>query len=157
MKELLYAQILTLLVGGLLGAMIKNWYDYKAMVYRSLWEKRYETYKRMFSLTGILPLYPEKAKVTYEQLIKAGKEMRDWYFEEGGLLLTEQSRHFYFEVQRKIREVVNTRTKESRSQYVTDDYDTMQQKFSDLRTEMTNDLMSRRRLQAFLKIKGSKA
>lgn len=153
----LFTQILTLIFGGLLGVMIKNWYDYKAMVYKSLWEKRYETYKRMFRITGILPLYPRKADVTYERLIESSEEMRDWYFEEGGLLLSEKARDFYFDVQRKIRDVISDRAKETMTQPITDDYETIQRKFSALRKEMTNDLMSRSRIRGLLGSRGSKA
>jgi hypothetical protein len=125
------------------------------MVYKTLWEKRYESYKRMFFLSAILPLYPEKAKVTYDELFKASEDMRDWYFKEGaGLILSNKCRDFYFDLQKKIQTSVTVR-KDNLTQSITDEYDDIQKMLSNLRTEMTNDLMSRSRLQGLLSRKRS--
>ena len=48
------------ILGAVLGVLLKYLYDYKGMVHKELWTKRYETYKNLFSLTGILPQYPHK-------------------------------------------------------------------------------------------------
>jgi hypothetical protein len=125
------------------------------MVYKTLWEKRYESYKKMFFLSGILPLYPEKAKVTYDELFKASEDMRDWYFKEGaGLILSNKCRDFYFDLQKRIQTSVTVR-KDNLMQSITDEYDDIQKMLSNLRTEMTNDLMSRSRLQWLLSRKRS--
>ena len=146
--EKLYTELFTFLLGGVIGVLFKYWYDYKSMVYKALWEKRFESYTKMFSLSGILPLYPEKANVNYEQLFKASESMRDWYFKEGaGLILSNKCRDLYFDLQKKIQASVIA--KGDTSQQIVDDYDTIQKHFSNLRTEMTNDLMSRNRLQWF--------
>ena len=88
MEQELYKQIFALIFGGALGVLFKYWYGYKGMVHKELWIKRYETYKKIFLLTGILPLYPEKGEVTYEELFKKSEEMLDWLFEEAGILLS---------------------------------------------------------------------
>lgn len=148
--KIIYTELITFLLGGVIGVLFKYWYDYKSMVYKTLWEKRYESYKRMFCLSGILPLYPEKSKVTYEELLKVSESMRDWYFNEGaGLILSNKCRDFYFDLQKKIQGSVKIR-KDDLTQLVIDEYEDIQKMFSNLRTEMTNDLMSRSRLKGLL-------
>jgi hypothetical protein len=143
MKDELFKQLIALVFGGVLGVLFKYWYDYKAMVYKELWQKRYETYKTLFLLTGILPLYPAKAEVTYEELFTMSEKMRNWYFEEGGLLLSANTRNKYFEVQKEIQKVLIGKNDETILQKIIDEYDFIRDKFSELRTEMTHDLMSR--------------
>jgi len=146
MEPELIKQLLAFLSGSVLGVVSKYWYDYKGMVHKELWIKRYETYKKMFLLTGILPLYPQQAEVTYEELFKRSEEMRDWFFVEGGLLLSTKTRNKYFKVQKNIHAILEKKHNEARHQKVTEEYESIRKLFSQFRKEMTDDLMSRRRL-----------
>ena len=134
------------LLGAVLGVLLKYLYDYKGMVHKELWTKRYETYKTLFSLTGILPQYPHKAEVTYEDLFKRSEAMRDWFFTEGGLLLSTKTRNKYFKVQRHIEFIIGDKGKEARLQNIGEDYEEARVIFSQLRRQMADDLMSRSRL-----------
>ncbi|MBK9983961.1 MAG: hypothetical protein IPP15_16605 [Saprospiraceae bacterium] len=137
-------EFFALVFGGIIGVLFKYWYDYKAMVYKELWQKRYGTYTKLLQLTGALPLYPEKANLIYKDLFTISEKMRDWYFEEGGLLLSMKTRNKYFEVQKKIQVILKDNILDSS---LHDHYDIIRDLFSELRTELTNDLMSRNRLQ----------
>ena len=144
MKDTLYKEIIALVFGGILGALLKYWWDYRGMVHRELWTKRYEEYKKMFVLAGNFPLYPRKASITYQQLLKISEGMRDWFFEEGGLLLSAKTRNKYFKVQKKIKDLLEVR--KAPDQTIENiEYDDVRDLFSQFRRAMTDDLMSRSR------------
>lgn len=155
MKDELVKQILALVFGGILGVMFKSWYDYKNAVLKQLWEKRYENYKELLKMTGLLPLYPAKSEVKYKDLLKTSEEMRDWYFFEGGLLLSKNTRDKYFDVQMKIQSVLEKRNEQGMLDEIKNDYESIRNKFSELRTEMTNDLLSRSRMHGVFEWKNS--
>lgn len=150
MKEELYKQIFALVFGGVIGVIFKYIYDYRIVVLKQLWGKRYQSYRKLLRLTGILPLYPVDPDVTYDALFKRSEELRDWYFEEGGLLLSKRARDRYFAVQEKIQALMDEPTREAHRKVTPEDYNTTRKLFSSLRTEMTQDLMSRARLQGLL-------
>lgn len=143
MKEELIKQILALLTGGILGVVFKYWYDYKGMVHKELWTRRYEAYKKLITITGLLPQYPHKEGLTYADLLKASAGMRDWYFDDGGLLLSSKTRIKYFKVQKEIH---NVTIKNAKDKSLDEDYEFIRKLFSHLRKQMADDLMSRSRL-----------
>ena len=138
-------RIIALLFGGFLGVVFKYWFDYRGMVYKELWTKRYDTYKRLFLLTGIMPQYPEHSKVTYKELFKRSEEMRDWFFEDGGLLLSAKTRNKYFKVQKSIQKVLESASAEKQRE-ITIEYEGIRNLLSQLRRTMADDLMSRNRM-----------
>ena len=145
MKDELIKQILALLTGGILGVVFKYWYDYKGMVHKELWLKRYDSYRSLLRISGFLPQYPHKAGLTYADLLKASASMRDWYFDDGGLLLSAKTRKKYFKVQKEIQNVTMHHRKDKS---LDDDYEFIRELFSQLRKQMADDLMSRRRLSS---------
>ena len=146
MKDELYKQILVLIFGGILGALFKYLYDYRGMVHRELWARRYDTYKKMFLLAGNFPLYPEKSLVSYQELLKTSEDMRDWFFREGGMLLSTKTRNKYFKVQKNIQAILKENIDKDTAQKITEDqYDSVRQLLSQFRKTMTDDLMSRTR------------
>lgn len=139
-------QIVALLLGGFIGVVLKYWFDYRGMVYKELWTRRYDAYKKMFLLTGIMPQYPEHSKVTYEELLKRSEEMRDWFFADGGLLLSTKTRNKYFKVQKSIQKVLDAVPAVNRQREITTEYEGVRVLLSELRRTMTDDLMSRNRI-----------
>jgi hypothetical protein len=138
-------QIIALLLGGFLGVVFKYWFDFRGMVFKELWTKRYDTYKKMFLLTGIMPQYRQHSKVSYEGLLKRSEEMRDWFFEDGGLLLSTKTRNKYFKVQKRIQKVLESAPAESQHE-ITIEYEDIRNLLSQLRRTMAVDLMSRNRM-----------
>src|SRR5450432_2415005 len=138
-------QIIALLLGGFLGVVLKYWFDYRGMVYKELWTKRYDSYKKMFLLTGIMPQYPEHSKVNYDELFKRSEEMRDWFFADGGLLLSTKTRNKYFKVQKNIQKVLKA-APVVRQREITIEYEVIRILLSELRRAMADDLMSRNRI-----------
>jgi hypothetical protein len=145
--DTLYKEIIALVFGGILGALLKYWWDYRGMVHKELWAKRYEEYKKMFELAGNFPLYPAKAPITYQQLLKVSEGMRDWFFKEGGLLLSVKTRNKYFKVQKENQSTLRTNQAKDMNKEISDaEYDSIRTLFSQFRRAMTDDLMSRTRM-----------
>jgi hypothetical protein len=147
MEGTLYKEMIALVFGGILGALLKYWWDYRGMVHKELWGKRYEEYKKMFVLAGNFPLYPRKASITYQKLSGISEEMRDWFFNHGGLLLSKKTRNKYFKVQKENQvTLIANETKDKNTEISDAEYDTVRILFSQFRRAMTDDLMSRTRM-----------
>ena len=147
MLQELYKQLIALALGGLIGVALKYWYDYKGMVHKELWTKRYEAYKNMFCVVGNFPLYPAKAIVSYAGLLETSRYFKVWFFNEGGMLLSSKTRDKYFKVQKKIQNILGTIAETSLDRTITEDeYDAVRTLMSQFRRAMTDDLMSRQRM-----------
>ncbi len=147
MRDELIKQLLALVFGGILGVLFKYWYDYKGMVQRELWVRRYDSYKKMFLIAGAFPLYPNKPDMHLADLLNQSEKMRDWFFSEGGLLLSSKTRNKYFAVQRMIQQVLlSKRLGSTDTKIIEAEYDAIRESMSRFRRAMTDDLMSRQRL-----------
>jgi hypothetical protein len=103
--------------------------------------RRLEVYKVLWALTAALPQYPARAPLTVAGLLAFSEKLRDWYFETGGIFLSTDARDAYFEVQKSVRAVLDT----GASGQVDDaTYDGIRTRCSRLRTELAEDLFSRR-------------
>lgn len=140
-------KIIVLILGGVLGVFGRYYYDYKGSVYRQLWTDRYREYQKLFTLTGLMPQYPKKTAVTYLQLLGNSEAMRDWYFNEGGLLASSKTRNKYFKLQRMIQQMLTGITAEDMGNNIDEEkYENVRILMSQLRKVMTDDLMSRSRI-----------
>lgn len=142
-KEEIIKAVITFLFGSVLGVVFKYFYDYKGMVHKELWGKRYQEYQTLFSMTGILPQYLQPAIITAGELLKVSEEMRDWYFNTGGLLLSTKIRNKYFKVQKIIQAFIKCKPANYK---IENEYETIRLLFSQLRSQLTDDLMSRNRI-----------
>ena len=106
-----------------------------------LLEKRVEKYSALWQLTGLLPKWPKSNDVTYEKLKQLSIELRDWYFmQQGGMYLTREAHITYSRLQDALAELM-----ERSGPIANDHYDHVRQECSRLRTELTEDLQTRRR------------
>ncbi len=153
--ENIFETVLTFLLGSVAGVVINHWFDYKYMVYKELWEKRYESYKEMFKISASLPLYPQPATLSYEALKETSEKIRDWYFAGGGLLLSSTSRGAYFDVQKNIQKVIKDNDNKVNTNVPAEKYEQIREALSTLRTEFTNDLMSRKRVRTLSRLTNS--
>lgn len=132
-----------------------------------LWKNRLTQYQELMKLMIALPLYPSKAGDTnWGNLEQLSKDLRQWYFNGGGLLLTTESRKKYSAIQEHILDSQaefskgdklskckifkydkeNVEKKDKKKDEEKDNaYSVFQSMLSDLRTELTNDLTSRDR------------
>lgn len=140
--------LLAVLIGYLLGHE-QHWYKARhAAVGVEMWKARSAVYKKLMEHIGLLPAWPSrKHETTYYDLLKLTRQLRDWYYTDGGgLFLSEDSRKKYQAVQQAIRDRLEDRIADNREvrdkleSRALDDYDLIRDLLSALRKEMSKDL-----------------
>jgi hypothetical protein len=137
--------IIAAAVGGIvsyIGAIVKSSFASRAKVDETLRNQRLEVYKPLWKLTGVLPKWPKSDEATYEMMEGFSKGLRDWYFETGGIYLSAAAREAYGNLQNRLALI----QKEGKKGKLDEDcYELTRKQCSLLRTELTNDLLSRSR------------
>jgi Sec-independent protein translocase protein TatA len=105
-------------------------------------EQRIAVYKEIWLLTGRLPLWPRDLTLTYAGLLSMSEALRDWYFRTGGMWLSRAARTAYGAVQERITAIL-TADPSPTGRLDDEHYTEIQKLCSALRTELTNDLLSR--------------
>jgi hypothetical protein len=127
-----------------LGALVQSAISARANIDESLRSDRVSAYKLLWKKTSLLPLWPRATDVTYERLSDFRRDLRDWYFNDGGWLFSTEARQAYEALQNLLGEVI-TAEDTADGQIKPQQYDAIRSKCSALRTELTNDLQSRKR------------
>ena len=97
-------------------------------------------YEELYRMLKPFARYDIPEPVEIETLKRITTAMRDWYFDVGGLYLTEQGRGPYFDLKEAIKVVIEHPRYQS-AQHITDeDYNTLVQAASKLRAALRNDL-----------------
>jgi hypothetical protein len=104
-------------------------------------KQRMEAYEKIWKKTRLLPKWPRPADVSHEQLHKLGEDLRDWYYDGGGMFLSTKAREAFGLLQDSIQAASEGKKTGSLSPT---EYETVRLKCSEFRTEITNDLLSRR-------------
>jgi hypothetical protein len=121
--------------------MHKSMVAFASAVDIDLRAKRIPVYKELWEKTGLLPIWPWNSELTYKELHQLTNDLRDWYFRIGGIFLSETARNNYFEVQKCITAILD---KKQTGQVSEDDYKAIRARCSALRTELTEDILSRK-------------
>jgi len=144
-------QITILLIGGLIGGFIKYIFDvskdkpdFQNQTYTTLMKDRWEQYQRLWTISGELPKWPRREGLTLEHIDDISSRLRQWYFGKGGMMLSKSARERYEPVQEALMAVYE-KVENKEIPLEEADYENIRKKFSDLRSELTNDLMSRKR------------
>lgn len=141
--------LITAVLGFLFGQR-KVHLEFNKELAIEIWKERCTQYKKLIHLMEVLPKWPnEKGKVKYSNMLETAGKLKGWYFAGGGLFLSFKSRNCYFDVQIIITEHLlnNNFADENKLDEFLDDitYEKVRGKMSSLRTELTNDLLSRER------------
>ncbi len=104
-------------------------------------DRRTRAYKYLWQHTEILPKWPRNPDVTYRDLYEFSETLRDWYFRTGGMYLSRDSQKAYADVQETIRETLEG---DYEGQLQDEHYDAIRGRCSSLRTQMTEDILSRK-------------
>lgn len=140
--------VVTAVIGALTGAgaaLLKNRIDYQHEVRSELWNKRYESYKRIWKLTQLLPRWPKNETLTYKGLFTLSTQCQNWYFEDGGILLSESGRKKYGTMQETITNIRMKKQADGTDSLLDgSDYTIVMEACSAFRTAMTSELLSRR-------------
>jgi hypothetical protein len=131
-------------LGTYLSAILKYRQDLRAEYDKDLREKRIPEYKCLWRWTELFPKYAHTKEVTYQDVQALSVNLRDWYFRNGGMFLSDRSKDAYFAVQDAL-----TKTTEKTNQNMTAPidpvtYEMLRKKCSSLRTELTGDVGTRK-------------
>jgi hypothetical protein len=133
-------------LGAFIGALISHFLIQRRSVDLAVHRSRGEVYKVVWEKTGLLSKWPRRAGVKYSDLRTLSEELRNWYFLVGGLYLSDSARAAYGNLQ----EALNDPRRPQGADNVSDsDYELVQISCSKLRTELTHDLLSRKRMFLF--------
>jgi hypothetical protein len=136
--------IVAALVGGIvtyIGAIVTSVLEKRAKTDENLRTQRLGVYRPLWKLTGILPKWPRSEDATYEKMEKFSTDLQHWYFETGGIWLSGAARKAYAALQETLEEIRETEKKGE----LDEEYETIRIRCSSLRTQLTKDLLSRRR------------
>jgi len=98
---------------------------------------RAEPYMELWRVTRCLPLWPRAADVTREDMTALSCNLREWYFNGGGMWLSAESRRAYEVLQTRLQDFAGKRGPLA-------EYDEIRVLCSQLRSDLTADLSSRR-------------
>jgi hypothetical protein len=121
---------------------IKVTLAFSTAIDQDLRERRIPVYQQLWKLTEILPLYAKEKIPTYGDLKTFTVSLRNWYFRDGGIYLSETARDRYFKVQKSLKTILEG--KRNKDQLSSEDYQTVRKRCSFLRTRLTEDILSRR-------------
>ncbi len=136
--------VVSAIVGGVASvvvAVIASVLNYRTKVDEGLRDTRLTLYKALWKKTELLPKWPRRTDVTYEHLRVFSEDLRKWYFDEGGIFLSRNARSAYGGLQDVIGAVL---APEAKGPIADPDYDRVRSRCSDLRSQLTDDLLSRR-------------
>ncbi len=136
-------------VAGLAAWLGKVWADRIAQNQKLLGDidvdlriRRLEVYPELWNATSILPKWPKASGVTYEDLLAFSQLLRDWYFEKGGMYLSQTTHNQgYSPLQDALADVL----KANNSGPVSGEhYERIRERCSALRSKLADDIESRR-------------
>ncbi len=147
--------ILTAVGGG--GAVVvalaawlgKVWADRMSLTQKltgeidlDLRKRRIDAYGELWKFTSLLPKWPRAEDVTYEQLRALSQQLRQWYYDVGGMYLSRTAQDKgYGPLQGTIAKVV---AEGASGPLSPGDYEAVRQKLSALRSLLAADIESRR-------------
>lgn len=145
-------EILAALIGAFAGiagtyltAILKYRKDLEAEYDESLRDQRIKEYLKLWKLTGLLAKYGQFAPVCYKDLQTLTLDLRVWYFENGGMFLSDASRDRYFALQEALKTVLADQHNMLEQAVDPDTYERLRSAGSLLRTSMAADVGTRRK------------
>ena len=142
----------TEIVAGLIGAaatallaILNSYLTSRAQVAEEVRKARLDCYSQLWTLTSLVSVWP-RSDPGLEDLQRLHRALRRWYYEVGGLYMSENARGRYGEVQKLLARVVANYgslhvTQTGRLSGKT--YEDLQETCSALRTALTEDLETR--------------
>lgn len=134
--------VLTLLSAGIL-ALLNGWLSGRAGIDENLRSQREELYPALWSATAVVSFWP-RVEVTRDGLDKLHRTLRSWYYEKGGLYMSEDSRARYGNVQELIAALLKHDSGPA-DVLAEERHTDLMKTASSLRTALTEDLDTRRR------------
>jgi hypothetical protein len=147
MDNTLAAAVLGAAVGFVttyLGAVVKLRTDLRFQYDKDLREKRIKEYSELWRLTGLFPKYAREAPVTLTEVRELTHKLRDWYFTQGGMYLSDEGREAYFQFQEVITTVLANAKQDSTAPLEGPTYESLRTSGSNLRSALVRDVATRK-------------
>jgi hypothetical protein len=127
-----------------LGAILKFRKELEAEYDKDLRNKRIESYKELWKNLELLARYDRPGPLTPETLKDLSVAMREWYFEVGGLFLSEEARKTYFDLKQSLKNLIDDPTYHGHEPLGEDGSKVILREASLLRARLTQDVGTRR-------------
>jgi hypothetical protein len=140
--------VLSAIVTGVVtyfATVVKIRRELEASYDRDLREKRIEVYKDLWKHLEPLARYARPHPFSRAIAKDLTQTLRFWYFETGGLFLSERTRDAYFAVQEALKQICEDKTPGEDHLVSEEGFETIIKKGSTLRTQMTLDVGTRKR------------
>ena len=137
--------IVTAIIGLVTGAVAtayKSRKDLEVQYDIKLREERIAAYKELWKQLARLAYYSPPQTVTYGVARELATALRTWYFDVGGLLMSEGTREPYFDLQRALKTIGDS-DGANQDALKEDTRDALKQLASRLRTSTTDDVATR--------------
>ncbi|BAM01375.1 MULTISPECIES: hypothetical protein [Caldilinea] len=132
------------IVGTYLTAILKFRKDLEAEYDKDLRSRRLDVYKTLWNHLQLVARYDLPKPLTPSTLEELTIAMRTWYFNEGGIYLSEPTRARYFELKEAIKLVLETQNASSNQELNEHDRQRVLNLASLLRASMTSDVGTRK-------------
>jgi hypothetical protein len=155
------AALLTLITGFISGALtaIVAYYSAYAKARldltieydKELRKSRLDAYQNLWKRLEPLARYSPPQPITYSVAKKTSADLRDWYFEHGGIYLSREARGPYFDLKDELQRIIdNTNFRDKADEELTGEHlKPMHHAGTALRAALSNDIGTRR--QSFLR------
>ena len=120
--------------------------ELRAQYDTDLRQHRLSAYEKLWQNTGRFPLYARSEPVTRESAQQFAVELRKWYFDTGGIYLTDGSKNAYFAVQGAVEKVLESHPMDvpPDTELPPDDYESVRAACSTLRSKLVSDVGTRK-------------
>lgn len=143
----LFTGIFGIVAGALVayvGAVVKFRKDLEAEYDKDLRSKRLESYKNLWKYLQLLARYDRPKPLNIQTITELTNSIRQWYFEEGGLYLSEATRKTYFDLKKAIQIIIESNKYRTDELLDKKDSADILEKASLLRASLTKDVGTRK-------------
>ncbi len=136
--------LVTGMIGTYVGAVVKFRKDLEADYDKDLRNRRIEAYKSLWKLLQFLARYDRPKPLTAPLLHELSVAMRQWYFEVGGIFVSEETRTTYFELKDLLSPYSSARYDADKCLDNEPEVQLILNKARDLRSHLTHDIGTRK-------------
>jgi hypothetical protein len=114
---------------------------------KALHDKRLALYKDLWPITKPLGRFVPHFSLTYNDVKSVVTDMHEWYFKEGGIYLSKNSREPYFQLKKQMLRVIDNERLEATPDARIDDTEACKailDAATNLRTSLADDIRTRR-------------
>jgi hypothetical protein len=120
--------------------------DLAAQYDKDLQDSRLTTYKELWAMLEPLARYGRVEAITYETIRSISNQTRTWYFQKGGIYLTQKSRGPYFKWKAFMQPVLDNRelANKPKTEIPPEQLENILKSGSRLRTALSDDIGTKR-------------